>query len=263
MGAVFSVLLGTHAKSTYDTLNDISTHIIMDSISTCTTDSTQNVNITFKNNRGPINIPNLSTMQKTTVDINCIMKSDKQNEIQDKISQALAQQVTAKGQAVLDLFGSSTATAQARIKTSLSNSVQANTTQELTTNVIQSSSLTFEDNVGGITIGTVTMGQSADLTALALLKTRAYTSVIKDVATKIDQGVLSVSKNPIGDVIKSMGTFVGRLMTIPVMVILCIVLLAIGVAILYKFVLKDILEKTDFTKLTELAKVVKSVKSVK
>jgi hypothetical protein len=97
------------------------------------------------------------------------------------------------------------------VTTNIQNNIMTNikqtTTNDVSSNISQTQSIPIANVGGNVIIANVTMTQSAQIVATALMKTSAYSSVINDAATKLTQSSTAVSSNPISDIIKSVTGF--------------------------------------------------------
>lgn len=201
---------GTQSKNTATILNDIAVNVSMDSIMSCTVAATQSQLIELKNIEGDVTISDLSMLQGNSIDVNCIMESDKQNQISSSISNAIAQYAETKGQAALSALGNTKSQVATNINNRLTNSINANTKQELTAQVDQIQTIGVENVRGNVVIQNMSLEQSAQLVAKALMKTKTFSEVINETAAKIDQATKTEEKNPIAGIIDSLGGVVGK-----------------------------------------------------
>lgn len=235
-------LLGTHAKSTVDTLNDIGIHIILDNFQHCMSNTDQEIIRQFKDIKGNVVIEGNVDEQFTSVDIKCVMSVATQNAIKDNIAEAFAQQVEAKGQAILSMFGHDVGEAKTTIKNKFDNTLTNKTCEEVKTMIRQINKSSFDHVDKDVLIIKGSTKQSSHVIATTLMKSKEYNNVSSFVATKIDQGVLAESKNPLASVIQSFGTALGRIFSVPMVILIIIVLLGVGAGVLYKFFLQNHIE---------------------
>lgn len=221
---------GPSSKTTVEVLNDICTQVTMDTIMKCTAVATQEQMIALKA-KGDITISDVGMSQGVSINMNCVMQADKQNEIKDKVSAAITQNADSKGQAFLSLFGNTKADAIANIKNKLTNTVTANDELDFKTQLSQQQTISAEAG-GNIIMANISMDQSAKIAASALMKTATYSTVINESANKMDQKASSEDKNPIAEMIKA----VGSIFSIPVLILGGIVLAVVLVFVMIKFV---------------------------
>jgi hypothetical protein len=194
---------GTQSKSTYTQLTDIATEVSMNSVMSCTTAATQTQLLSLTNVAGNVTIDSIDMTQGSSVNVQCVMDANKQNEISTAVANSIAQYAESKGQAVVSALGSTKTAVETNIQTRIRNAVNADTTMQLNSNLTQDQAVTAKNIGGNVVIGKLTMNQSAQMVASALMKTTAYSSVINDTATKIDQVSKSEEENPIAGIISA------------------------------------------------------------
>lgn len=232
---------GTQSKNTASVINEIAVKVTMDSIMSCTTVATQSQLMELKNITGDVTISDVTMTMGTSLDVECIMEADKQNQINSQIANAIAQHAEAKGQAVLSALGNTKSEVVADIKNKLSNNIDANTRQELSAQIDQVQKVGVENVGGSVVIQDMSFEQSAQIVAKALMKTKAYSQVINETAAKIDQVTKTEEENPIAGIIDSIGGVIGqvgnaisKIFQGPVLIIAALVLGMIGIYIVIK-----------------------------
>lgn len=232
---------GTQSKNTASVLNDIAVNVAMDSVMSCTVAATQSQLLELKNIEGDVTISGVSMLQGSSVDANCVMQADKQNEIASSIANALAQHAEAKGQAVVSALGNTKSQVVSNITNKLTNNINANTKVEFVTQIDQIQKVGVENVSGNVVIQNMSFEQSAQLVAKALMKTRAYSEVINETAAKIDQATKTEEENPIagiidsvGGVIDSVGGALSKVFQGPVLIIAAVILGVIAIFVVIK-----------------------------
>lgn len=231
--------MGNKSSTSLSVCNDLAVNVSMDSIMSCSSAATQQQLIELKDVKGNVNISGVSMTQGASVNMSCVMDSVKQNEIAMKVSNALAQQAEASGQAVLSALGNTKANASANIHNKIMTNISANTTMEMSASVNQTQAITVANVGGNVVIANVSMEQGAQVIAQGLMKTQAYASVINEVATAMDQKSKSEEKNPIATVIDSIGKAVGTVMSAPILIFGGLIVGALVLFVLIKFVFKS------------------------
>lgn len=222
---------GTSSKTTAQVLTEVSTQVTTDSIMTCTSIATQEQMIAFNNVKGDVTISNVNMTQGVAVDLNCVMDSNKQADIANKVAEAIAQQAESKGQAVLSALGSTKAEATSNIKNQLMTGISANTKTELDAQINQQQTISATNIGGSVVASNITMDQGATMIASSLMKTATYSSVINESATKMDQKSSSEEKNPIAEMIKALGS----IFSAPVWILGGIILFIVVIVVIFKF----------------------------
>ncbi len=178
---------GNSSKVTSDALTDIAISAIQSTIQGCTSSATQSQIISIPNVSGNLTIGNVGLSQGVSLDIECIMSAEKQNEMHSKIANAIAQEAKSISTGMLQSLGGTSAEAATNIKTKFSANITQSDTQEALNQIIQNQSL-FVGNVGGnLVIGNINFDQSAELVSRTLLTSGAYSRVINDISNTLTQ----------------------------------------------------------------------------
>ena len=233
---------GTQSRSTTDILNEMAINVSMDSIMSCTSVATQQQLIELENIEGNVVISDVSMKQGASIDMSCVMKSEKQNQIATDVANAIAQHAESKGQAALSALGNTKSIASANIKTEIQQNITANTEVEMSAHIEQIQKIGVANVSGSVVIKNVSMEQSAEIVARALMQSSAYSSVINESATKIDQVTQSEEENPIAGIIDSVGGVIGEVggaisgvFTAPILMIGALLLGLIALFVVIRF----------------------------
>jgi hypothetical protein len=217
---------GTQSKSISEELNQLVTNVMADSFLECTSIASQSQMIELNKVTGNVTIENVNLNQGVSVDLSCVMQDSKKIDVANRVAQAIAQLADSKGEAVLSALGSTKAEATSKIFNELKNNINANTTTELSRMSNQTQGITDKKTIeGNVVIRGVTMVQGARETAASLMKTKAYSSVIDDAITKIDQKVAAMEKNPLAELISSIFSIPGMLIALGIGGLVVIILL--------------------------------------
>ncbi len=196
---------GTVSKTTVDSLNEISIRAITDSILNCQSSATQTQLVDLQDIVGNITISDVNFTQGSNVDLNCVLDSNKKNEIAQKVAEAIVQSTESKGQAALSAIGNTKAEAVTGIKNKLLNEISAQTKQEIQANIEQRQGIKAKNIDGNLIIGNVSMNQSAEMVSTAMTKSTAFSKVINETAKAIDQKAKTEEENPIASIVNSIG----------------------------------------------------------
>lgn len=198
---------GTSSKTTSQILHDIAVNATMNSVQSCATVASSNQMIALNNVKGNVTISGTTLTQGSSIDMSCVMHADKTADISNAVATAISQYADSQGQAVLSALGSTKAEATSNITNRFQNNINANTEVEVNNNISQNQSITA-DNIGGnVVIANVTLDQSARITAQALMQSTAFSSVINDSATKMDQSSKSKETTIIDTIVNGVKSF--------------------------------------------------------
>jgi 23S rRNA pseudoU1915 N3-methylase RlmH len=178
---------GTSSKSTSEILTQISVEASMNSILSCTSAATQSQLIELGYVAKDVIITGLTMKQSASVDSKCVMEAKKVADISTAVSNAIAQYAESKGQAVLSSLGNTKSEVVTKLTNDFKSRVDANTAQQMTSIVDQQQGTKIKSIGGSYVLKDATFEQGAQVTAQALMSTNAFSSVINETATKIDQ----------------------------------------------------------------------------
>ena len=229
---------GQQSKNTSEVITDISVNVAMDSIMTCTTSASQSQLLSLQNVRGNVTISDVSMKQGASISTTCVMDANKQNEIAGAVSSAISQHAEAKGQAVVSALGRTRSEVESKIYNKLTNNISAITSMELNSQIKQIQAVTAENIGGNVVVANLSMEQSAELVARALMKTQSYSSVINETAQAIDQVTKTEEENPIAGIISSVGDMMGKMFSAPVLMIGALLLGVIAIFVVIKLAMR-------------------------
>lgn len=224
---------GTQSKTTAELLTEACVNASMDSIMKCANSATQSQLISLNNIKGDVTISGTSFTQGASINMQCLMDSKKQAEISNAVSNAIVQSADSQGQAVLSALGNTKAEATSNITNKLTTNISSNTSIEVTNNISQNQAISAANIGGSVVIKDVQMNQSASIVAKALMQSTAYSSVINESATKMDQ----TSKSKETTIFSEIGKMLGNLISIPVMIGGAILIVIILLILFFVYVL--------------------------
>lgn len=188
---------GTTSKNTLDVLNQIALDVAQSNTSRCVATATQQQIIEASNVAGDFILDGATLSQGVSINMDCLLRSDTQAKIQSEISTQIAQYADSQGQAMLSALGKTSAEAAANIKTLFSSSVKLDTLNESITKSLQVQTIRGVNIGGDMIVKNVTMSQTADVVAKALIQSSSYAEVINTVAQAIDQKSSAKEESPL------------------------------------------------------------------
>jgi hypothetical protein len=177
---------------------------------------------------GDITVGDITQMQATSVKAECLFSSTVQSEIQSAVANSLSQAAQASGTGITSALGASSASTYAAINTMLSANIKQEQIQEAVTSTMQRQTVSIKAG-GNIVAGNISQTQTAELIAKAIMNTEGYSKVIQNVSNQIDQKTSAETRNPISDILSSVGDLWGKpILYIVIAVILVSVMGAIA-----------------------------------
>jgi type IV secretory pathway VirB2 component (pilin) len=147
------------------------------------------------------------------------MSSQFSTNIQDAITNVLAQQATATGSGITSALGGSSSEVTANITNMVNTSISQSEIQNAITAVVQSQTVHGTSGSYAV-IGNITQAQTSSLIAKAIMSSNGAVTVVNKVADAIDQKSTAVTTNPIADIVSSIGSvFTGPLTLILIIII--------------------------------------------
>jgi hypothetical protein len=221
---------GTKAQTISDTLNQMCNNVITNTINTCSSSVAQN-QTQVVNDTNLFGSVNATQSQTTTIDLNCVTSSSMQNTIATNVSNALQQAASASGTGGLSAIGASSSSDQQYLKNIITNNTTTNTSNQLSSNLSQSQNQVINSS-GILKFVGATQEQSASVIATAMLNTTGYINAVNTTANAMSQSATAVTTNPIADLINSVGTAVGGVLSSGSGIIIVLVIVAAVVAFL-------------------------------
>jgi hypothetical protein len=224
---------GSKSSTTSDTLTDLSIKAIQSSISKCITTATQSQLLSIKSVKGNVTVTGTSLSQGSSVKMDCLLTSDSQSDIQASISNAIVQWAKSQSEALLGVLGKSEAEAVSNVKNKLAVSISQTTLQEALSLASQKQAVEIGDVEGNVVISGLTMTQTLEMVASTIIKGTAYSTVISDIATSMDQSSESTQTNPIAEVIDSVGSIVSTALSSWMIIVAVIVICGALISVVF------------------------------
>jgi hypothetical protein len=229
---------GSSSKTTTDVVTDIAVKAVQKNISRCVVSATQEQLLSVKDVLGNVTISGVRMRQGASVNMNCVMEAVTQSAIQNSIANDIAQWAESQSVAVLGALGTSRSEAESNIRNQLMTSSIQDTTQEAFMQAIQKQGVEVAGVSGNVVIGDVSLDQSLEMVAKAMITGTAYSSVVNDVANKVAQTAKSEQSNPISQILDSIGGIVGKVLgswTAIIIVVVIVIAVVLGLFIKYFF----------------------------
>lgn len=227
----------TESKTTFEQLTEVAATATQSTAQSCTTTASASQLVRLPSVKNSIKFGSTTITQGVAVNIQCLMQTDKQLDIINKVSAALAQEVQAKAPALLPSFGNTVAEASATIKNKFSTTFTQSDVQQMTTRLSADQTVVGGDIEGSLVIGDLTIEQGAHATLKAMMSSGMYGAVITDIATKIDQQTKATTTDPIADLAKNIGMSVALtwflIVGLPIILFIVVFGIIVGV-IVYK-----------------------------
>lgn len=227
---------GTSSKSTVNILNKISVDASMRTVQSCSTSASQDQLIELET-QGSVFITNVKLTQGTQINSKCIAQTQKQLELRNDISAAIAQFAEASGPAVLSALGSSRAEVETTIKNELPLALNMDTIQENITASLQRQKVKVKTD-GNIFVTNLTMEQTAKVWAEAMVSDEQFASSITKIAAKIDQKAEAETTDPIANLVGAITKGLGAAIMLPIIIgmvsIVAIIILVLVIRLVSK-----------------------------
>jgi hypothetical protein len=178
---------GSKSRTTADILNEISVNAVQRTISDCVGSATQQQIISADYVAGDVNLSNLNFTQNASVRTDCVLSSQKQNEIKQTIAATIAQYAQSQGQAVLGILGSSRSDAETRIRNRMSTNITQEDIQRSVASSVQQQKVQFGTIGGDFIMRGATFEQSARIVAQGVVNSQQVNSVIGEIANQLHQ----------------------------------------------------------------------------
>lgn len=203
---------GTVSKNISKSLNDICIESITSTILTCTTSSTQNQTLQFTNIKGDLTINSSDLSQGVSIDISCTLSASKTSEIANNLSSIINQAAEAIGSGIPSADSTSSIT-ESQLNNHIKNRLENISKTDINTIISQQQSFIVDRVTGNINMSNVTMSQQATVIAKAILTSTDINNIITQIDDKITQTTSAVTKNPISDIVGSIGSALGNIIT--------------------------------------------------
>lgn len=214
---------GSQSKAVIEQLSAVITDISIQSVQNCVVnvDSTQ---VVKANNTGWDVGGSVVVEQTTEVKQECLQDSQRTQNLQNQIINAISQASTADGIALISAFGASKAEAETKLKSIVQSSINTGSTMNAYNTIRQSQSVEY--NNSGVRVGTsFSARQGAQVYAAAVLKQLDNAGVFNTIQNKIDQSAKATTSNPL-DIFSNMFSSWTNMFIIIVVVI--VIAIAIG-----------------------------------
>lgn len=203
---------GTTSKNASTSLNDVCIENIASSIMTCTMSSTQNQTLQFSNIKGNISINSSDLSQGVSIDLSCVLSTNKTSEIANNLSTLIGQAASATGSGIPS--GDSTSSiSESDLNNHIKNKLENISRNDINTIISQQQSFIVDHVTGDINMSNVTMSQQATIVAKAILTSTDVSNIISQIQDKVSQTATSETKNPVATIISSVGTALGNIIT--------------------------------------------------
>jgi len=199
---------GTKSKTTNEVFTDIAFKVVQRGVSSCVQAATQSQVMEVKRTRGDVHIKGVDMRQSMSVDMKCALSSDMQSRVQAEIINQIQQYADAQGVALLSGLGSTKAEVESRIETIFDTYVEQETIQESVMQNLQEQRLSVEDTRGNVIISNVSMEQSAEIVAEAIMTAAGYSEAIAEIADIVDQTAKAKEEGPLDSLFKMIGGIV-------------------------------------------------------
>jgi hypothetical protein len=175
---------GSKAQSTIKQLNAIAMNVVNKNVQSCIGTAMQSQLIKVRGVTGDVRISGIKQRQGATVNMKCVFTTENQTDIQNEISQHIANFVSAKGG---DITGGATNTSQyMNIKNIFNTSIHNETVSKQVASTLQTQTLSAEDIDGSLIIGDIDQQQTANIIAEAIVNSSQYSGVLNNIATQLD-----------------------------------------------------------------------------
>jgi hypothetical protein len=224
---------GSKQKTVSETLTDVATNILTETIQKCGVSLNQSQEIVIS---GSYNVASDITMdQSFSINSSCTQDAKSMAEIQNKMAQAMTQKAEQLGDSVFGAIGGivgskSKQDVENHIKTSIKNEITARTVQDIiqTVNNVQSIRVSGDRNI----IRNIAMTQIGKLISQNAQSAIQKTKLINDIKTKVDQEAKQTQENPFVGAIKGMWGGINQLMSADWnSVIIIVLILVIGMVV--------------------------------
>ena len=196
---------GTQSKTTSEILTEIAINVTQENIARCIQAATQDQLIEVHRVAGDVTISGTTMEQGMSVDMQCTMSSEMQSDLQAKIAAAVSQYANAEGIALLSALGSTEATVENDIAGIFDAHVRQTNLQEAVQQSMQKQGVIVTDVGGNAVIRNVSMKQTMEVMAKAIITSSGYTSAIADISNKIDQSAKAKETGPLDSLFKMIG----------------------------------------------------------
>jgi len=197
---------GSSSKTTAELLNEVAITATQRTISSCVSHATQEQLLSVLNVSGNVTMTGITMSQGASVDMQCIMSAQMQSDIQSNIASEIAQFASSQSEAFIGVLGESEAEATVYVKNALSIGVVQEAIQSEFNSALQKQTANFINIDGNLVVSDVTIAQTMEMTARTLITGTSYSSVISDIAEKVDQETAATQTNPVSEWIDSIGS---------------------------------------------------------
>lgn len=196
---------GSSSKSTVQKLTDIATKVANSNIQHCVTMATQEQLLDIDNDGGTMILGNISQKQGVSINMECAMSTETQNQIQND----LASQISAAVNSSTGDFtsGKSKSVSDVDIKNILSTNISNENLSEEMTSSTQLQKLRIHNGPGGTVIASgVSQEQGSQMIASAMMTTGQYSGALNKIADTIDVTAKSESKGIFSSLFDMLGS---------------------------------------------------------
>lgn len=170
---------------------------VQENMARCVQAATQEQLIAASRVAGDVTISGVSMKQGMNVNMQCLLGNDMQSAIQSDMASKIAQYAETNGIALLSALGSTAATAEAAIQQIFTAKTRQVNTQEAIMQNVQRQGIKANDIGGKLIISDITMAQTADVIAKAIVTSSGYASAISTIANAIDNKAAATETGPL------------------------------------------------------------------
>ncbi len=219
---------GTESKTTVNAISEQISTIASDTVQNCVVNTSQDQLINVSNTGWKLT-SNINVEQQTEVSSTCFSDLNKEIELQNKIQNAISQQSSASGVALLSAFGASTSEASANLRTIIKNNVTMSNIQNNYNSIRQNQQVNYS-NSGVVVFDTVNVTQGAKVFAAATLQQLDRAGIFNTIQNHVDQSATATTENPLDFLAKLVSSVGGVIMQpfILFIIFICVVFLGIS-----------------------------------
>ena len=156
------------SKTTSEVLTGIAVDVAQSSLTRCVQSATQSQLIAVKNVVGDVNISGIKFAQGAAIKMECVTNIETNSQIQETLSNEIAQWASSEGVAVLSALGGNVAMARSIVRGILTANVKMDTASESIMQAMQKQKLIVANVGGSVVISDISMSQGLDIGAKAL-----------------------------------------------------------------------------------------------
>lgn len=220
--------MGQRSSSTAKAVSEVVATVTQSTVSRCTTIATQNQLIALGNVAGDVTISGVSMKQGTSINSSCLLSSNTQSELSQKISDQITQVAASKGTDILGLFGNISSSTNTQLTSHVAAAINMQSVLETTAAASNSQSITTGNVGGNLVLKDVTMDQTITMVVKAVQDAVMASSAVQEVIATIDQTSTSESVGILD------GLFSGYGMAIAASVVMCVICLIVMLLLVFR-----------------------------